>query len=354
MRRRSTLKELAAALDLSVATVSRALGGYEDIAVETRRRVAEKAREMGYVPNMAGRMLVSGKSGFVGLVLPIRGPNFVDSFLGQFVTGLGEGLVAKGVDLMIATASAGQSELEVLERLVHSGRVDGVVLTRIAEKDERVAFLMEKRFPFVLHGRLSDEDAPYSWLDTSGEAAFLQAFRCLYSLGHRHFGLVTISDSMTFRRHRESGLEAGIAEIGDPTVRLAVARSPRFDDDAHRAAIRRMLSAPERPTAVIGLFDELALMTMREAQAMGLSVPEDLSVVGFDNVPAAGFSSPGLTTFDQATRESGREIADMLTRLIEDGRSGPLSSLKVPRFIERGSHGPAPSPAGGRPRIRQV
>ncbi|WP_265520076.1 LacI family DNA-binding transcriptional regulator [Nitratireductor luteus] len=333
---------MAAALDLSVATVSRALGGYEDISLETRRRVAEKARELGYVANMAARMLVSGRSDFVALVVPMRGPNFVDSFLGQFVTGLGEGLVAKGIDLMIATASPGQSELDVLKHLVHSGRADGVVLTRIAEDDERVRFLMESHFPFVVHGRLSDESAPYSWLDTSGEGAFRQAFQHLYALGHRHFGLITISDRMTFRRHREAGLEAGIAEAGDPEIRLSIARSPRFDNEAHRAAIREMLSQPDRPTAIVGLFDELALIAMREAEALGISIPRDLSIVGFDNVPAAGFSTLGLTTFDQATRESAREIASMLLALIKGDAKGPLVSLKVPRFIERGSHGPAP------------
>jgi LacI family transcriptional regulator len=301
MRRRSTLKEVAAALDLSVATVSRALGGYEDISIETRRRVAEKARELGYVPNMAGRMLVSGRSGFIGLVLPIRGPNFIDSFLGQFVTGLGEGLVAKGADLMIATASPGQTELDVLKHLVQSGRADGVVLTRIAEEDERVHFLMERRFPFVAHGRLLDEHAPYSWLDTSGEAAFRQVFELLYALGHRHFGLVTVSDPMTFRRHREAGLQAAIAEADDPEVRLSIARSSRFDEEGQRKAIRQMLRGSDRPTAIIGLFDELALMVVNEAQAIGLSIPRDLSVVGFDNVPAAGFATPGLTTFDPAT-----------------------------------------------------
>ncbi|WP_274426058.1 LacI family DNA-binding transcriptional regulator [Chelativorans sp. YIM 93263] len=352
MRRRSTLKEVAAALDLSVATVSRALGGYEDIAPQTRQRVAEKARELGYVPNTAGRMLVSGRSGFVGLVLPVRGPNFVDSFLGQFVTGLGEGFVAKGVDLMIATASPGQSELDVLKHLVHSGRADGVVLTRIAEEDERVKFLLEQRFPFVLHGRLSSDSAHYSWLDTSGEAAFAQAFQELYALGHRHFGLVTIEESMTFRRDRESGLQMAIAEADDPTVRLSVARSPRFDEESHRAAISELLEREDRPTAIIGLFDELALMVMRQAQELGLSIPEELSVVGFDDVPAASYSAPGLTTFDQATRESAREIADMLARLVGGEAQAPLSRLKVPRFIARGSHGPAPQ--GARPRIRQI
>jgi LacI family transcriptional regulator len=95
--RRSTLKEVADALGLSVPTVSRALGGHSDIALRTRERVAAKARELGYVPNSAGRMLVSGRSGFVGLVLPIHGRTFVDSYLGEFVTGLAEGLVSKGM-----------------------------------------------------------------------------------------------------------------------------------------------------------------------------------------------------------------------------------------------------------------
>ncbi|WP_163269093.1 LacI family DNA-binding transcriptional regulator [Chelativorans alearense] len=352
MRRRSTLKEVAAALDLSVATVSRALGGYEDIAAETRRRVAEKARELGYVPNMAGRMLVSGRSGFVGLVLPVRGPDFVDSFLGEFVTGLGEGLVAKGVDLMIATASAGQSELDVLKHLVQSGRADGVVLTRIAEDDERVKFLIERRFPFVAHGRIADDGASYSWLDTDGRQAFRTALSRLYALGHRHVGLVSIEERMNFRHDREEGLESAAAEAGDPAVRLSIVRAPRFDEAAHRAQIRGMLSAEDRPTAIIGLIDELALMVMREAEAMGLAIPRDLSVIGFDNVPAAAFATPGLTTFDQATHERARESAEMLIRLIEGEEKGPLSSLKVPRFIERGSHGPAPRHA--RPRIRQI
>ena len=94
-----TLKELASRLEVSITTVSRALAGDRAIALKTRERVAEAARQLGYVPNTAARALVSGRSNFVGLVLPIRGPNLVDSFLGEFVTGLGEGLQSRGVDL---------------------------------------------------------------------------------------------------------------------------------------------------------------------------------------------------------------------------------------------------------------
>src|SRR5690606_24000749 len=102
--RAKTLKQLAEKLDLSITTVSRALAGHEQIALKTRQRVAEAARTHGYVPNTAARTLVSGRSGFVGFVLPVRGPNLVDSFLGEFITGLGEGLVAHGSDLILATA----------------------------------------------------------------------------------------------------------------------------------------------------------------------------------------------------------------------------------------------------------
>lgn len=341
MGRRCTLKELAGAAEVSIATASRALAGYSDVAAETRERVRQIAREMDYRPNMAGRMLVSGRTGFVGLVLPLRGPDFVDSFLGDFVTGLGEGLVEHGADLFIAAASQGQTELEVLEHIVRAGRADGIVLTRIAEQDPRVRFLIDQRVPFVAHGRMEAPES-FGWLDTDGASAFAAAFDRLYGLGHRRFGLISIAEAMSFRRDRERGLTGAMAAAGDPRVTLEAIRMPRFDTEAHRTAIRQMLARPDRPTALIALFDELGLIAMQEAYRLGLQVPRDLSVIGFDNVPAAGFATPGLTTFDQATRESARQIAGMLAAQLRAPSAPPPTVLRQPRLIERGSHGPPP------------
>lgn len=340
--RAKTLKELATKLDISITTVSRALAGHEQIALKTRQRVAEAARAYGYVPNTAARTLVSGRSGFVGFVLPIRGPNLVDSFLGEFITGLGEGLVSRGSDLIVATAPQGQPELSVLRHVVESGRADGVVVNRIAETDERIAYLAERDFPFVAHGRLLDKEARYSWLDTDGARAFEEAFDLLYDLGHRHFGLVTISEPMTFRHLREDGLAAAIARRADPSVRLDVAIAPRFDRGARVESINRLLHAAERPTAIIGLFDELALTVMEEAARAGLSIPRDLSVVGFDNIAASAYAPPGLTTFDTAIREASREIAGMLITIIEERPEEPPTRLIRPKLVARASHGPAP------------
>lgn len=346
--RAKTLKQLAEKLDLSITTVSRALAGHEQIALRTRQRVAEAARTHGYVPNTAARTLVSGRSGFVGFVLPVRGPNLVDSFLGEFITGLGEGLVARGNDLILATAPRPEAELAVLRHVVESGRADGVVINRIAETDERLSYLSERRFPFVAHGRLFDNAEGYNWLDTDGAHAFGEAFEMLYALGHRRFGLVTIAEPMTFRHLRQDGLAAAIARCGDPEVRLEVATAPRFDRGARIEAVSRMLHGPERPTAIIGLFDELALTVMEEAARMGLSIPRDLSVVGFDNMAAAAYAPPGLTTFDASIRQAAREIAGMLVSVIEDRPAVPLTRLIRPKLVARASHGPAPERPGSR------
>lgn len=337
-----TLRELADRLDVSITTVSRALAGHEAIALKTRERVVKAAREFGYVPNTAARALVSGRSGFVGLVLPIRGPNLVDSFLGEFVTGLGEGLVPHGSDLILATAAEGQSELSVLRHLVESGRADGVVITRIAETDERLCYLLERKVPFVSHGRLHDSDHAYNWLDTDGAHAFGEAFDMLYALGHRRFGLVTISEPMTFRHLRQDGLADAIARRGDPSVTLQVATAPRFDRGARIQAVNRMLVGPDRPTAILALFDEIALTVMEEAQRAGLSIPNDLSVVGFDNIAAAAYAPPGLTTFDASIRRCAREIAGMLLTVIEQRPEKPLTRLVRPTLTLRASHGPVP------------
>ena len=343
MRRARTLRDLAQGLDVSTATVSRALAGDEAIALATRQRVAAAARAAGYVPNVAGRMLARGRGGFVSMVLPVRGPALVDSFLGEFVTGLSEGLVERGNHLILATAAEGQPELTVLRHLVASGRADGVVVTRIAEADERVAYLRESQVPFLAHGRLLDEDRSYAWLDTDGAQAFRQAFDMLYDLGHRHFGLLTITEPMTFRHLRQEGLIAAIAERDDPEVRLDLVEAPRFDPAARQDAVARLLGADKRPTAVLALFDELALTVMEAATRRGLSIPDDLSVIGFDNILAAAYAPPGLTTFDAEIRKAAREIGGLLVDTIENPEAPPARRLMNPRLVARGSHGPAPT-----------
>ena len=133
-----------------------------------------------------------------------------------------------------------------------------------------------------------------------------------------------------------------IARHGDPSVRLDVATAPRFDRGARIQAISRMLQGSERPTAIIALFDELALTVMEEAARAGLTVPRDLSIIGFDNIVASAYAPPGLTSFDASIRHCAREIADMLLTVIADKPTTPLTRLIRPTLVPRASHGPVP------------
>ena len=201
----------------------------------------------------------------------------------------------------------------------------------------------ERKVPFVAHGRLLDDTTSYNWVDTDGAHAFGEAFNILYDLGHRKFGLVTISEMMTFRHSRQDGLADAIAARGDPAVTLEVATAPRFDRGARVESINRLFRSPNRPTAIIALFDDLALTVMEEAARAGLSIPRDLSVIGFDNVLASAYAPPGLTTFDAAIQQAAREIGDMLIGIVEERPKESVHRLIKPTLVARASHGPAPA-----------
>ena len=336
----STLKALARDLGVSAATVSRALAGHPRISRETREKVAAAAQAAGYVPNRAARALVTGKgSGFVGLVMQDPGYGREHSYVGEFVQGLGQGLSAHGIDLFLTFVPDGGHELSVIRNIVGSRRADALVLGRTTPDDPRVDYLMAARFPFVTHGRTEADPAPFDWLDTDGAAAFAEGARRLHDLGHRRFGLVSIDDPMTFRTHRTEGLRSALTGTD---ARLVVATSPRHDTGARDAAIRAMLTAPDRPTAVMCLFDGLALAVLDIASELGLSVPGDLSVIGYDNIAAAAHARPALTTFDVDTLGSARELAGMLLARLEAPDAPPVHRLIPPRFMARATHGPAP------------
>ncbi len=343
--RRPTLRQLASELDLSITTVSRALAGYSDVAHDTRQRIHQAAKKAGYVPNSAGKSLVTGQTGFIGLLLPLSDRPQIDPFFSEFLAGLGEGLQARARDCFLATVGPAQSELEVLQHVVESGRADGMVLTRIGESDERVDYLNERGFPFITHGRTLNDAPSRCWVDTDGETAFATAFEELYSAGHRRFGLISIEEPMSFRHFRETGLMQAIQQRNDATVSLAIGRTPRFDPAARARAASTMLTSHTRPTAILALTDEIGLSILEQAAALRIDVPSELSVIGFDNLPASEWVRPTLTTFDQRVRETALELGHRLVDLI-DGTSGsgqrPAQHLLDATLIRRGSHGPAP------------
>lgn len=338
---RPRLKDLSAALGLSVTTVSRALGGHDDVSMATQARVREKAEEIGYVPSRAGRMLVSGATRSICLVVPAHDPTFIDPFLGAFVTGLGEGLAKHDLDLFIATVSRGQRELDVISNIINTGRADAVVITRTERNDPRVRFLIDHDIPFVSHGRVKDEQRAYAWYDSDGERAFEMATELLVDLGHRSFAYLGIEEPFSFVDYRRSGMETALTKAGlalPPSHRIATRRGDR---DGVLVACHSVLDLEPRPTAVLAAVDELALCLLDVAAERDVSIPDALSVIGFDNLPVSAYAKPALSTFDHEPGVSAAHVASMLANQI-DTPEAPKETLLAPaRFIPRSSHGPA-------------
>ncbi|MFN7222971.1 MAG: LacI family DNA-binding transcriptional regulator [Paracoccaceae bacterium] len=340
----ATIKDIARSLGLSASTVSRALAGHDRIPEATRRRVQDLAKDLGYFPNRAAQNLVGKRnSGFAGLVLTDPGYGREDSYLGEYISGLGHGLAESGIDLFLAAIPQGQSELSVIRNIVATRRADGLILGRTSEIDPRVDYLVREGFPFVTHGRVVNDALRYDWVDTDGHTAFGQAFELLYALGHRQFALLTIEEPMTFRQHRTEGLLQAISRKGDPAVALTICTSPRYDTTRRKQVLHDLLVSDPRPTAVLAMFDGLALAVLQMAEQLSLSVPRDLSVVGFDNIASAALARPGLTTFDSDTHNAARDSARMLVARLANPAALPMSRLISPELVLRASHGPAPA-----------
>ena len=342
VKRQTRLRELASDLGVSITTVSRALAGYPDVSESTRTRVTEAAKARGYVPSRVGRMLVSGRTDFIGMVLPVRDGHLMDSFLGEFVAGLSEGLTARGRDLFIATAPRLNGEADVVRHMIDGDRADAIVINRTEIDDQRIRVLAERQFPFVSHGRILSAPNDFAWFDTDGTAAFADAARMLIGLGHRRFGLLTIAEPFTFAHLRRRGLEQALSEAGLDLPRSAIRSVPMMDEAAAIAAAAELLSSDDRPTAIFGVTDNQAIAVLKAAAACSLAVPDDLSVIGFDDLPISAYAQPALSTFDQHARESAAVIAGMVTDLLDKGPQAVASRLIKPEFTARASHGPAP------------
>jgi LacI family transcriptional regulator len=341
--RQIRLKELASELGLSITQVSRALAGYADVSAETRRRVLSAAETRNYVPNRTARMLVSGRSDFIGMLLPLREHEIIDSYLSEFLVGLGHGLARRGRDLFLATVPAGQDDLAVLRHLVDSQRADAFILYRTTCDDPRARFLVERRIPFTSHGRTLTLDTHFAWFDTDGEGAFAAAARLLIGLGHADFAVFGPSQDYTYAHLRLRGLQAALAQAGLRLSPERVVSAPAGDEAAIAAGAERLLDLAPRPTAILGLKDQFALAVLEAARRRRIRVPDQLSVIGFDDLPVAAYAQPALSTFAQRMRESAGILADMIVDRLDFGPQAVSPRLIEPQLIARASHGPAPA-----------
>jgi LacI family transcriptional regulator len=335
-----TLKDLAAKLNLSITTISRALAGYGDVAEATRQRVLEAAEEMGYFPDVTARRLQKGRTDTLGFVIPTFGPRFSDPFFSELLAGIGNEAARHNFDLLVSTRPPDTPEEEAAYRRMAEGHlVDGMLVVRTRAKDSRIAYLTQANLPFVAFGR-SDLDVEFPYVDEDGFQGLALVTQHLIDHGHERLAYIAAPEDLMFSVYRQAGLEAILERNG-----LSLPDDYHIISDLTQrggfGAMNELLDLPAPPTAVICCNDLMALGAITAVQKRELKVGQDFAVTGFDDIPLAEHSHPALTTVRQPIYDIGRQVCNMLIRLIEDEELEERHVLLQPELVIRESSGVA-------------
>ena len=330
------LKSLANLLGMSKTTVSRALNGYPEVNALTRERVLKAAREAGYEANPMARSLAVGRTNVYGIIYPLLPSDLGDPMFLDTVAGMTETLEARKMNFIIGPVSAG-NELESYEQIVRGRRVDGLVVSRTQVVDERIAYLLKVRFPFVAHGRTT-ADAPYAWFDYDNEAGIRLAMRHLLAHGHQRIALLSAPLEMNFARQRKDSFLACMAEAGlTPDPRHMVPNT--MDRRSGYQGMQQVLECSPRPTAVIVDNHLSGVGAMRALLDAGVEVGKDISIIVWGSM-ADTLAGIDVTTIDQPDpRAAGAKMIDMLLALSAGAAPETLQVLWQPVLVPGATEG---------------
>jgi DNA-binding LacI/PurR family transcriptional regulator len=333
--RRVTIHDVAGKAGVSTAAVSHAFNDPERLRATTVTRILDAARELGYAPNPHARALHSQRVGVLGVLFPQPiATVFANPFFSSFLEGIGSVTDERGIGLLTVTPLGGS-----LERAIAAAPVDGFVIIGLDERHADVAPLRKRGVPFVV----VDGDAETaSSVNVDDEGGAYAAADLLLERAHREILVLTFHAppeeldkdlgvrGRRLRGYRRAFVEHGLALEDDAIIRTFVTL------EGGDTAFAKAWAGGARPTAVLAVSDIMAIGAMRVAKRLGLRVPEDLEVIGFDDIPLAAASDPPLTTVHQPIADKGRVATRLLIRELDEG--GPRERIVLPtELIVRGS-----------------
>jgi LacI family transcriptional regulator len=318
---------------VSIATASRAIRQPEVVSERTRARILELIERYGYVPDAGAASFSSRRTGLVGLIVP----TVSNSIYAAFIEAVQETLQQNGRKLLISsTGYSAEVERDIITKLVES-RVEGVILTGY-DRDPKLYDVMRRyEIPFVVSWSTSPDPRVPSISFDNGAAA-RSALDYLLGLGHRRIGLVCGISSLNDRAaQRLAAYREALCRYQIPFDASLIFERP-FEAAEGQNAMEEMVAGPNPPTAVFCANDILAMGALFACQRRGIRVPDDLSIIGFDDLPIAATTYPALSTVHVPAIEMGQMVAEALVRTMDDGAI--ISSEAVPtRLVVRESAG---------------
>ena len=333
----STISQVAKRAGVSVATVSRVINQSGTVTPETAQKVLEAIQSLGYQPNIWGRNLRRGESRVVLVLVP----NVTNPYYAPIIAGAEDALGREGYSMMLCLTNNADAERQsFFLEFMRDGRADGAILIGASDHDPGVVQVAEE-YHLVQCCEYCDSPA-VSRVSIDNFEAARQAVARLLELGHTRVALMGANNRFISTRCRRDGYRAALQAWGLPLrEEYEVLASADYSFSSGVEAARRLLNRPEPPTALFCVSDVLALGALQAARELGIRVPEELSVVGFDDVEYAVMFQPHLTTIRQPCYELGLAAGETLLKQLRGGPGGQVHYLPH-QLIERDSTANAP------------
>ncbi len=317
-KKRVTIKDVAALAGVSYQTVSRVINNNDNVTEKTRLKIQQAIEVLNFRPNLAARSLARRRSNIIGLIVPYEAEYFFrDPNLLAQISSVDAEANARGYNLLLSTAAGADNGLEAYERFIRNQVADGALVVETAASAIGNQLLRQYNYTYVSMGYDLSDTRKY-FVHAGDRLGASEATRHLLQKGHRRIGLINGPSigAVGATQERLSGHLEALAEA-DVVFEPGLMVYGDYTRPSGQQATEKLLALPDPPTAIFAFNDRMAMGAVWALKAAGLRVPEDIAVVGFDDIPAAADFSPPLTTVRHSGGQTGRVAAQMLFKLIE-------------------------------------
>ena len=331
------LEQIAELSGVSRSTVSRVINNDPNVSDQTREKVTQIVKRVNYVPNAAARGLAAGHTRVIGLVIPMGvSALFTDPYFPLLIQGVSSACNVREYSVMLWLAEP-EYERRQIRQIMYSGLIDGVIIASMLTNDSLVQALVDGDLPFMLVGR-HPTDARVNYVDADNVNGAREAVRHLLRLGRTRIGLINGPQNMIASVDRLAGYTLALRERGLLVEPERVADGG-FSEAGGFLAMQQLL--PRQPDAIFAASDAMAIGALRALREAGVRVPNDVALVGFDDLPFAARTEPPLTTVRQPTHRMGGMTVETLIELIEQPASSPYHLVLPTELVVRASCGAA-------------
>lgn len=326
-----TIRDVAAHAKVSVSTVSHVLNGTRFVEPETEDRVRAAIEALGYRPNSVARSLRRRQTGTIGLLVPDNS----NPFFAEVARAIEDAGFTEGYNLILCNSDGSESKEAAYIDVLLSKQMDGLLLISSGNRSDSLQAILRAQVPVVVVDRRLD-DLPVDQVLVDNEEGGYQAGRYLVQLGHRRLGCITGPSSVSPSAERIVGFRRALAEAGIALPLETIIRGD-FQYAGGEAATRELLKRELDFTAIFVVNDVMAIGAINVLSRAGLRVPDDVSVIGFDNIPQTSAMMPSITTIAQPIAELGKVSISLLLDRIKKGQNPPSRIVLPTTLVERES-----------------